>query len=67
MFGINVLLGRDAKNQSKRLLEQTKLDCENLTKTAELEKKERLLQQQSKFDGENQKVKDELRKKGILA
>ena len=63
MYGINALQGRDAKNQSKRLLEQARLDCENLTKTAELEKKEKLLQQQSKFDSDNQKVKDELRKR----
>ena len=63
MYGINVLQGRDAKNQTKRLLEQTKLDCENMTKSAELEKKEKLLQQQSRFDGDNQKIKDELRKR----
>ncbi|HUP81470.1 MAG TPA: Rnase Y domain-containing protein, partial [Pirellula sp.] len=63
MYGINILQGRDAKNQSKRLLEQTKLDCENLVKSGELEKKEKLLQQQSRFDSENQKVKDELRKR----
>ena len=43
-FFVNLLQGRDAKSQSKRLLEQTKVDCENLIKTAELEKKEKLLQ-----------------------
>ncbi len=63
MFGLNLLQGRDAKTQAKRLLDQSKLDCENLVKAAELEKKEKLLQQQSKFDGENQKVRDELRKR----
>ena len=63
MYGINVLQGRDAKTQSKRLLEQAKLDGENLAKAAELEKKEKLLQLQSKFDGDNQKLKDELRKR----
>jgi ribonuclease Y len=63
MFGINALQGRDAKTQSKRLLEQSKLDGENLIKAAELEKKEKLLQLQSKFDSENQKSKDEIRKR----
>ena len=63
MFGINALQGRDAKTQSKRLLEQSKLDGENLIKAAELEKKEKLLQLQSKFDSENQKNKDEIRKR----
>ncbi len=60
---VNFLMGKDAKSQSKRLLEQTKLDCDNLVKTAEIEKKEALLQLQSKFDKENQKQRDELRKK----
>jgi ribonuclease Y len=63
MYGVNVLQGRDAKTQSKRMLEQAKLDGENLVKTAELEKKEKLLQLQSKFDSENQRVREELRKK----
>ena len=63
MYAINMLQGRDAKTQSKRLLDQAKLDGENLMKTAELEKKEKLLQLQSKFDSENQKVKEELRKR----
>ncbi len=63
MFGINALQGRDAKTQSKRALEQSKLDGENLIKAAELEKKEKLLQLQSRFDSENQKTKDEIRKR----
>ncbi|MEQ1826298.1 MAG: ribonuclease Y [Pirellula sp.] len=63
MYGLNLLLGRDAKTQAKRMMEQSKLDCENLIKTAELEKKEKLLQIQSKFDSESQKVRDELRKR----
>ncbi len=62
-FLVNFLMGKDAKSQSKRLLEQTKLDCDNLAKSAEIEKKEALLQLQSKFDKENQKQRDELRKK----
>lgn len=64
-FLINFLMGKDAKSQSKRLLDQTKLDCENLVKTAEIEKKEALLQLQSKFDKENQKQRDEQRKKEL--
>jgi ribonucrease Y len=63
MYGINVLQGRDAKTQSKRLLEQAKQDSENLIKSGELEKKEKLLQLQSKFDSENQKAREEIRKK----
>jgi ribonucrease Y len=63
MFGINVLMGRDARTQSKRLLEQTKVDCDNLVKTAEIEKKEKLLQQQAKFDSDSQKARDEIRKR----
>ncbi|MFN7289613.1 MAG: ribonuclease Y [Pirellula sp.] len=62
-FLVNFLMGKDAKSQSKRLLDQTKLDCENLVKSAEIEKKEALLQLQSKFDKENQKQRDEIRKK----
>ncbi len=46
-FLVNFLMGKDAKSQSKRLLDQTKLDCENLVKTAEIEKKEAPLQLQS--------------------
>ncbi|MCU0710447.1 MAG: ribonuclease Y [Pirellula sp.] len=62
-FLVNFLMGKDAKSQSKRLLDQTKLDCENLVKSAEIEKKEALLQLQSKFDKENQKQRDETRKR----
>ena len=62
-FLVNFLMGKDAKSQSKRLLDQTKLDCENLVKSAEIEKKEALLQLQSKFDKENQKQRDEIRKR----
>jgi mannitol-specific phosphotransferase system IIBC component len=49
-FVVNLLLGTDAKTQSKRLLDQARLDSENLVKQAELEKKEKLLQMQSAFD-----------------
>lgn len=62
-YGINFLIGRDAKTQAKRLLEQAKLDSSNLVKNAELEKKEAILQLQSKFDSEVQRQKEELRKR----
>ncbi len=65
MYLVNYLQGKDAKAQAKRLLEQAKLDGENLIKAAELEKKEKLLQLQSKFDSDNQKNKDELRKREL--
>lgn len=65
MYLIVYMQGKDAKTQSARLLSQTKLDCENLIKAAELEKKEKLLQLQSKFDAEAQKSKDELRKREV--
>jgi ribonucrease Y len=63
MFGINLLQGRDSKSQSKRLLDQSKLDCDNMVKAAELEKKERLMQLQSKHDSEYQKAREEQRKR----
>lgn len=63
MFGLDKLLGRDSKTQAKRLVDQAKLDADNLVKQAELDKKERLLQLQSKFDGDNQKQRDEIRKR----
>ena len=63
MYLVVYMQGKDAKTQSARLLSQTKLDCENLVKTAELEKKESLLQLQSKFDSDAQKSKDELRRR----
>ncbi|MFN7731935.1 MAG: ribonuclease Y [Pirellula sp.] len=60
-FVVNLLLGTDAKTQSKRLLDQARLDSENLAKQAELEKKEKLLQMQSAFDAETKKLREELR------
>ena len=62
MFGINALQGRDAKTQSKRLLEQSKLDGENLIKAAELEKKESVFAQIDKLEKKKQilKIKDML-------
>lgn len=63
VYGINFLIGRDAKTQAKRLLEQAKLDSSNLVKNAELEKKEAILQLQAKFDADVQRQKEELRKR----
>ncbi len=60
---IEFLMGRDVKSQAKRLLDQAKLDSENIVKQGELEKKEKLLQLQSKFDSELQKQREELRKR----
>ncbi len=63
----NRMLGTDAKTQSVRSLEQAKLESENLIKTAELEKKERLLQLQSKFDSEMNKQRELLRQQETQA
>ncbi|MCU0706658.1 MAG: ribonuclease Y [Pirellula sp.] len=63
MAVVNRLMGIDAKRQSARLLEQTKLEADNLIKTAELEKKEKLLQLQSKFDSDLAGQREELRKR----
>jgi ribonuclease Y len=60
---IEFLMGRDVKSQAKRLLDQAKLDSENVVKQGELEKKEKLLQLQSTFDAEMQKQREELRKR----
>lgn len=60
---VELLMGRDAKSQAKRLLDQAKLDAENSIKQAELDKKEKLLQLQAAFDAEQQKQRDELRKR----
>jgi ribonuclease Y len=58
---VNRLMGNDAKSKAARLLDQAKLDGENLIKTAELEKKEKLLQLQSKFDAEQNQQREEFR------
>jgi ribonuclease Y len=61
VFAVNRLMGNDAKSKATRILDQAKLDCENLIKTAELEKKEKLLQLQSKFDSEMTQQREEFR------
>ncbi len=43
MAVIQKMLGKDAKSQAKRLLEQAKLDAENLVKKSELDQKEKQL------------------------
>ena len=63
MFFIQRVLGQDAKTQSKRLLEQAKLDAENHTKKAELEQKEKLLLLQNQFEVDLKKQRDELRER----
>lgn len=63
VYVVGILMGRDAKSQAKRLVDQAKLDSENTVKQAELEKKEKLLQLQSKFDTEIQKQREEVRKR----
>ncbi len=60
---INLLRGKDAKTQSKLLLEQSKLEAGNLIKQAELTTKEKTLEMQAKFEAEVQKQREELRKK----
>ena len=60
---LNLLRGKDAKTQSKLLLEQSKLEAGNLIKQAELTTKEKTLEMQAKFESEVQKQREELRKK----
>lgn len=61
MWVINRLMGTDAKTQAARLMEQAKVESENLIKKGELEKKEKLLQLQSQFDSEMKQQREELR------
>lgn len=56
---INVLRGKDAKTQAAKVLEQAKVEGENLIKKSELEAKEKVLQLQAKFDRDLQKQRDE--------
>ncbi len=58
---VQKMLGQDARTQSVRLLEQAKLDAENLVKKSELEQKEKLLQLQSQFEQDLKKQRDEVR------
>ncbi len=67
MFVVNRLMGVDAKSQAKKLLDQSKVEADNLVKQGELEKKEKLLQLQSKFDSDLQKQREELRNRETTA
>ena len=61
MWVVNRLMGTDSKTQATRLMEQAKVESENLIKKGELEKKEKLLQLQSQFDNEMKQQREELR------
>ncbi|MBU6387621.1 MAG: ribonuclease Y [Planctomycetes bacterium] len=63
MAVVQKLLGQDAKSQAKRLLEQAKLDAENLVKKSELEQKEKLLGLQTQFETDLKKQRDDLRER----
>ena len=63
MAVVQKLLGQDAKSQAKRMLEQAKLDAENLVKKSELEQKEKLLGLQTQFETDLKKQRDDLRER----
>jgi len=63
MAVVQKLLGLDAKTQAKRLLEQAKLEADNLVKKSELEQKEKLLTLQNQFESDLKKQRDELRER----
>jgi len=60
------MLGKDAKSQAKRLLEQAKLDAENLVKKSELDQKERQLLLQNQLETDLKKQRDEIRERENL-
>lgn len=60
------MLGRDAKSQAKRLLEQAKLDAENLFKKSELDQKEKQLLLQNQLETDLKKQRDEIRERENL-
>ena len=61
MFVAQRMLGQDARTQSQRMLEQAKLDAENLVKKSELEQKEKLFKLQTQFEQDLKKQRDEIR------
>lgn len=63
MAVVQKLLGQDAKSQSKRLLEQARLDADNLVKKSELDQKEKLLALQNQFEADLKKQRDEVRER----
>ena len=61
MAVIQKMLGKDAKSQAKRLLEQAKLDAENVVKKSELDQKEKQLLLQNQLETDLKKQRDEIR------
>lgn len=66
MAVIQKMLGKDAKTQAKRLLEQAKLDAENVVKKSELDQKEKQLLLQNKLETDLKKQRDEIRERENL-
>ncbi|MCE2784130.1 MAG: ribonuclease Y [Pirellula sp.] len=66
MAVIQKMLGKDAKSQAKRLLEQAKLDAENLVKKSELDQKEKQLLLQNQLETDLKKQRDEIRERENL-
>jgi len=66
MAVIQKMLGKDAKSQAKRLLEQAKLDAENLVKKSELDQKEKQLLLQNQLESDLKKQRDEIRERENL-
>jgi ribonuclease Y len=66
MAVIQKMLGKDAKSQAKRLLEQAKLDAENLVKKSELDQKEKQLLLQNQLETDLKKQRDEIRQRENL-
>jgi ribonuclease Y len=66
MAVIQKMLGKDAKSQAKRLLEQAKLDAENLFKKSELDQKEKQLLLQNQLETDLKKQRDEIRERENL-
>ncbi len=61
MAVIQKMLGKDAKSQAKRLLEQAKLDAENVVKKSELDQKEKQLLLQNQLETDLKKQRDAIR------
>ena len=66
MAVIQKMLGKDAKSQAKRLLEQAKLDAENVDKKSELDQKEKQLLLQNQLEIDLKKQRDEIRERENL-
>lgn len=66
MAVIQRMLGKDAKTQAQRVLEQAQLDAENLVKKSELDQKERQLLLQNQLEMDLKKQRDEIRERENL-